>query len=78
MCSVVIIVTVVINNVFFALQDCGVQNDYEDVTGHSYPDRGQGQSFGPAGTRSTTTCIPTIIITPRLKKYDNYNINYKL
>lgn len=55
-----------IKKVFFGPQDCCVQNDYDDVKGHSYPDRGQGQSLSPGGARSTTIHIPTIIITPRL------------
>lgn len=55
-----------IKKVFFGPEDCCVQNDYYDVKGHSYPDRGQGQSLSPGGARSTTIHIPTIIITPRL------------
>lgn len=55
-----------IKKVFFGPQDCCVQNDYDDVKGHSYPDRGHGQSLSPGGARSTTIYIPTIIITPRL------------
>lgn len=71
-----ITVIVIFKNVFFGPQDCGVHNDNDDEKGHSYPDRGQGQSLSPGGARSATTDIPTIIITPRLKKYDYYNINY--